>query len=255
MNSFLDSNREERFFCAVLLHVLLTPGASQKRVLAALNEAARTHLHAEDVQCYVEVAALRDAWRALGDHKKWSHDLYAARRELLRALAASTTAGGYGGSADDFEHLVQEHSFFWTSGPGSKLVSPGRWPLAAIETASQEVLGGPENLKALKWAFNSKPDILLLSRGEGMLIEAKAGSGFGRNSQTGFNQQRVQQLIAELFPIVTQGLVRAPFRRITLTNKQGQASVTWQQLADLVDADEIGRFAHASLRRAAAVSD
>lgn len=255
MHSFLESNREERFFCAVLLHVLLTPCGSQERVLAALNEAAGTLLQAEDVQCYVEVAALRDAWRALGDHKKWSQDLYAARRELLRALAASPAAADYKGSPDDFEHLVQKHSFFWTSGPGSKLVSPGRWPLAAIQSATQNVLGGPENLKALKWAFNSKPDVLALSRGEGMLIEAKAASGFGGNGQTGFDQQRVQQLIAELFPIVTQGLVRAPLRRITLTNKQGQASVTWQQLADLVDADDVGRFAHAALHRAAAVSD
>lgn len=255
MQSFLESNREERFFCAVLLHVVLSPSPSQRRVLSALAEAAGTSLNADDVECYVEVAALRDAWYALGDHKKWTQGLYEARRDLLLALLESPAACAYAGTQRDFESLLHAHSFFWTSGPGRKLVSPGRWPLAAISSISSEVLGGSENLKALKWAFNSKPDLLLLSGRAGVLIEAKAASGFGGNNQTGFAQQRVQQLIAELFPLVTQGLVAEPLRRITLTNKESQASVTWRQLASLCTADEIGPFAHAALVRAAAVSD
>jgi hypothetical protein len=254
MGSFLDTNREERFFCAVLLHVVLTPSPSQVRVLEAIGDVAQVRLHAEDVQCYVEVAALRDAWYALGDHKHWSHDLYLARRNLLLELVRAPSACGYTGSADDFEQLLQNNSFFWTGGPGTKLVSPGRWPPAAITGVTTETLGGSDNLHALKWAFNSKPDLMLLSGQGGVLVEAKAASGFGGNKQTGFDQQRVQQLIAELFPIVTNGLVDRPLRRLTLTNKQADASVTWQQVADLCDPADVGRFAHAALIRAAAVT-
>lgn len=255
MQSFLETNREERFFCAVLLHVVLTPSPSQERVLAVLGEAAGVRLSSDGLESYVEVAALRDAWHALGDHKKWSQQLYEARRDLLMKLAMSPTACAYTGSLEDFVDVLQAHAFFWTGGPGTKLVSPGRWPLGAIGSASSDVLGGPENLKALKWAFNSKPDLLLLLGRTGLLIEAKAASGFGGNKQTGFDQQRVQQLIAELFPIVTQGLVDEPLRRITLTNLKVHASVTWRQLASLCNADDIGAFAHAALVRAAAVSD
>jgi hypothetical protein len=251
LQSFLETNREERFFCAVLLHVVLTPSPSQVRVLSVLGEAAGTRLDPDDVECYVEVAA----WHALGDHKKWSQILYEARRDLLLALVRSPSACAYAGTVDEFEELLQANSLFWTGGPGTKLVSPGRWPLGAIGSVSTEVLGGAKNLRALKWAWNSKPDLLLLSRRAGVLIEAKAASGFGGNSQTGFDQQRVQQLIAELFPIVTQGLVDEPLRRITLTNKATQASVTWRELASLCSAAEIGPFAHAALARAAAVSD
>lgn len=212
MQSFLETNREERFFCAVLLHVVLTQSPSQERILSALGEAAGIRLDPDDLECYVEVAALRDAWRALGDHKIWSQELYEARRGLLLALARSPTACAYAGTVDEFEGLLQANAFFWTGGPGSKLVSPGRWPLGAIGCVSTDVLGGAKNLTALKWAFNSKLDLLLLSGRAGVLIEAKAASGFGGNSKTGFDQQRVQQLIAELFPIVTGGLVDGPLR-------------------------------------------
>jgi hypothetical protein len=251
MGPFLQSNREERFFCAVLLHVLLTPCQSQRAILDLLSEAAGASLAPSDLECYVEVAALRDAWRLLGDPKQWTPDLYVLRRDMLHALVAVPSACNYAGSRADFEGLVQEHAFFWTSGAKKKLVSPGRWPLAEIE--STQILGGPANLKALKWAFNSKPDLLLLSGGDGLIIEAKAASDFGVNAKTGFDQQRVQQLIAELFPVLTDHLVQRPLRRITLTNKPGSGSILWEDVARLVTPADIGTFACDALRRAAQV--
>ena len=103
MSSFLQSNREERFFCAVLLHVLLTPSASRDRALALINGASGGGLVTDDLECYVEVAALRDAWRLLGDPNKWTPQLYAARRDVLLGLL--TVSCGYDGTADELDEL------------------------------------------------------------------------------------------------------------------------------------------------------
>ena len=249
MSSFLQSNREERFFCAVLLHVLLTPSASRDRALALINSASGGGLVTDDLECYVEVAALRDAWRLLGDPNKWTPRLYAARRDVLLGLL--TVSCGYDGTADELDELMAQHAFFWSSPTKIKLVSPGRWPLPALEAAT--ILGGSMNLKSLKWAFNSKPDLLLLSGGEGLIIEAKAASGFGTNQTTGFNQLRVQELISTLFPVVTRGLVSEPLRRIALTNHVAHGPLTWAALIDAVHPDELGGFTHAALLRASQV--
>ena len=249
MLGFLDSNREERFFCAILLHVLLTPGESQEGVLGLINEKSGLRLIPSDLECYVEVAALRDAWRLLGDPGKWTAELYEARRGVLHKLLK--TVCGYPGDLSDFDDVLRQHACVWSSNSMQKLVSPGRWPLDQLESGT--TFGDPTQLRRLKWAFNSKPDLLLLSGQHGVLIEAKAASGFGKNAHSGYDQQAVQELIADLFPIVTRGLVTSPLRCITLTNKSADGSLRWKDIAGVVARGDIGDFAYDAMQRASDV--
>lgn len=251
MPSFLDINREERFFCAVLLHVLLTPGPSQHRVLDLLNATAGSNdLYPEDLEAYVEVAALRDAWYALGDHNKYTPAVHAARLEVLHDLLRA--ACGVTADANELDALIHGHCFFWSTPARKKLHSPGRWPLKQLQAAT--AFNDHTRLMGLKWAFNAKPDLLLLSGQQGVLVEAKAASTFSKNHAVGYDQESVQDLIAVLFPVVTRGLVEAPLRRITLTNvAHGDTGVMWSDIVSAVRPADIGAFSYAALERATAV--
>lgn len=251
MPSFLETTREERFFCAVLLHVLLTPSRSQEAVLSIINAAAGgPPLSTANLEVFVEVAALRDAWYALGDHHHYTGVLHDARLEVLHGLLRA--ACGFTGDKSELDTLIQQHDFFWSTPKKVKLHSPGRWPLKGLQSAT--AVAPYARLRQLKWAFNAKPDFLFLSGGHGLLVEAKAASPFGSNQTTGYDQESVQDLIAELFPVFTRGLVTAPLRRIAITNVAHDAgNLTWSEILSVVDAAEIGAFSHAALERAAAV--
>ena len=247
---FLNTNREERFFCAVLLHALLTPSPSQERLLKLVERATETNLTTDNLEAYVEVAALRDAWHALGDHHNYTTEVHQARLAALHGLLRTTS--GFSGTTAALDGIVQQHLFFWSTPAKKKLHSPGRWPLEAIQDLVE--LGGRQRLQALKWAFNAKPDLLLVASGVGVMIEAKAASGFGGNKVTGYDQEVVQELIAAVFPIVAPAAVNQPLRRTTVTNvKHGSNGISWQELAEAVHPADISSFAHAALHRAAEV--
>jgi len=163
------------------------------------------------------------------------------------------TACGFNGDTTEIDYLLQQHQFFWSTAAKKKLHSPGRWPLSQLETVN--ILGGQKRLKALKWAFNAKPDFLLLSGGRGILIEAKAASPFSINHTTGYDQQEVQRLIADLFPVVTRGIVTEPLGLITLTNSDHKVPnrILWREVADAVDREDVGDFASQALTRASQV--
>lgn len=174
--------------------------------------------------------------------------LYAARRGVLLGLL--TVSCGYDGTADELDELMTQHAFFWSSPTKRKLVSPGRWPLPALEAAT--ILGGsiPEVAEV---GVQQQARPTPAQRREGLIIEAKAASGFGTNQTTGFDQLRVQELISTLFPVVTRGLVSEPLRRIALTNHVAHGPLTWAALIDAVHPDELGGFTHAALLRASQV--
>ena len=78
---------------------------------------------------------------------------------------------------------------FWTGVVGkSKLWSPGRWSEKSLKES------GLEALIPVKWAFNAKPDLMILSGEQALLIEAKLESGEGRDEQSGYEQLSSQML-------------------------------------------------------------
>src|SRR4051794_23770840 len=103
---FLETNREERFFCAILVHALLTPSSSQHRLLDVVGRACGADLQAQSLEVYVEVAALRDAWYALGNHKQYTPQVHQARLQTLHELLRVTSH--FTGTAQALDALVQE---------------------------------------------------------------------------------------------------------------------------------------------------
>jgi hypothetical protein len=69
---------------------------------------------------------------------------------------------------------IDGYSFFFTNSKPGKLWNPGHWNKSAIESS------GLKELLKVKWAFNAKPDIMIISNGHVILIEGKLESREGK---------------------------------------------------------------------------
>lgn len=237
--SFLEINREERFFCSLLTHGLLSSPELRQRFYRLVYDATGIELGAGagETEVYSEVAWLRDHWRNLGNPRKWSEQLGRERTEFLRGCLACV-----GRDLGD----VEGRDFFRTDGRVPKVVSPGRWPLAKLRDDRQ--------LELLKWAFNSKPDFLLVCRDKAVIIEAKVESGPGAAS-SGFSQDGVQEVLRKLIPAVASYLDPGQVGRLWLAPKRIDSeakTVLWADVAEMVSAiprEELDSFSRTGLER------
>jgi hypothetical protein len=251
--SFVDVTREERFFCSVLMHVLLSESPAAQGALDRLAERAGVPLEAIDLEVYSEVAALRDAWAGLGPFIPYTPKVHDRRLFVLHGIL--THVAGYTGSPSDLEEFTRKHAaLFLSGGAVPKLHSPGRWPNGAM---SQVPELREKDLQSIKWAFNAKPDLLLVSNGRSVIVEAKVESGFGGSVTTGYDQPRTQLVIARLLPIVLPMQFAAEPVCITLAPskaaKDPRANVTWREVLVAADTAGLNDFSRRALARAAAL--
>lgn len=252
--SFVSVTREERFFCAILTHVLLAyPNSSAAILDRFTGKAQEIRLSPTGLEVYTELAALRDAWASLGNHKLYDGVLHAKRLTTLHSILAAQC--GYDGTVVDLQSLVERRpDFFLTGGKKPKLKSPALWLLKKSDPLIDGITWN--QLLGVQWAFCAKPDMLLLGSGHGVIIEAKVESGFGDKGSTGYGQQRTQSAIAALLPRVMPELFLAPPVCLTLAGAKldSRRNVTWVEVHDAVDPAEIDPFSYRALARAVALT-
>lgn len=232
-SEYAHVNREERHFCFLVGHALLAQREARSRFCALVaQERPGCVLDADDLQVFVEAAALRDFWHDLGDPVAYDEETGRRRRAVVDALLAHM------GCAVG----VDEYDLFWTSAARKKLWSPGRWSIAALKKA------GLDALLPLKWAFNAKPDFLLLSSAHALLIEAKLESGVGRSE--GYDQLQVQRLIAELLTGFVPAFDGVQIELTTL-GTSGEEGLSWGDTVRALDVPGLDAFTRDGLRRAA----
>ena len=237
--SFLAINREERFFCSLLTHALLSSLYLREQFYSRVKESCQITLDWQPgaTEVYSEVAWLRDHWRNLGDPRHWTPDLEHERIQMV-----STCLGVVGKDLGD----VENRSFFRTRGKVPKVVTPGRWPLSALDDDWA--------LKLLKWAFNAKPDFLLVCNDRAVIIEAKVESQPGK-SPNGFSQDAVQEALCLLIPAVAPYLDSQAVGRLWLAPKKiasRAATIRWSEVADVAAAtpsQELDDFSRTGLER------
>ncbi len=172
--------REERLFCTTLVHLLLQRGRNLKDFLELVNSrlpgpAIDTSQLAE-AEVYIEFTRLRDHWNSLGRDNT-------AKRDLIFDLLER--AGGLTRHLDSVPEGIAEFNQFFMGHRGRRIlrdiVYPGSWSVA---TLAERFEGQPQAFRdfcRFKWAFNIKPDIVVLIPGSGPLcIEAKLESGEGQ---------------------------------------------------------------------------
>ena len=235
-DSFLEITREERFFCTLLAHGLLSSTTLRRGFYQLLHRASGVQMNpdADSTEIYTEVAWLRDYWRALGDPQEWSQQLMQSRIAFLdRCLG--TLRRSFAG--------VESKSFIRTSGKNPKIVSPGRWPLAE--------LGEDPPLERLKWAFNAKPDFIFVCEDRAVLLEVKVESPPGKKAR--YVQDEVQETLCRLLPAASPRL--STVGRAWLAPRpvdSAAETIRWSEVAGLVaqlPEEELDEFSRRGLAR------
>lgn len=177
--SYHQVNREERYYCAILFHLLLING-NLPRFLGMIGI---NHDRVDDCAIYVEYAQLRDIWHRQRNNEE-------KREYILDTL-------GYA-----IEHPLRTSSmecfnrYFGAVRCPSRdhIQSPSNW---AISRYCDTIKDNNEFLRTskFKWCFNAKPDVVIHLRDDrAVCIEAKFQSGEGlypssRRDKTAFKQR------------------------------------------------------------------
>jgi len=247
---FYEFVREERLFCATLAHLLMERGPN----LATFLELVNTRLPAdsrlptgrlEEAQVYVEFTFLRDYWNRLG------RDNEAKRRLILRLLSRVDRLGRY--QDESFPHTISEFNEFFMGEPGRRIQHdigyPGQW---SVTTIFERFRKEPEEFRGFcrfKWAFNIKPDMVVLVPGSTPLcVEAKLESKEGwyptrrRECEIfdelfGLEQGRVRQI--ELQQFMFRVLLGEPCHSMLIGQIVGAGSevpfLTWEEVFRKLD--------------------
>lgn len=227
-------NREERFFCALTAHALLSSEVFRARFLLVIDQRLGVQIDPEQLQVYLETAALRDYWSDLGDSHVYDRATHERRRAVLNTVLMLVGVD---------PAVIDSNALFWTSGVGSKLWSPGRWSLRDLQQS------GLAQLVQVRWAFNAKPDMLLLSPSAGVLIEAKVESGLGRIDKTGYEQLNTQRFIVDLWQKLIPSF-SLPIRLTTLTlQRAGDDRLAWSDVLAAMKDSDVDDFTQTCFRR------
>lgn len=228
--SYIQVNREERFFCALFAHALLSSEAIRKDFSTLVASRLDVQINPSSLQVFLEAAALRDYWDDLGDSVTYSDETHSKRKAVLSAILKKE---------DILEGCIDKYDFFWTSKEHKKLWSPGRWNEKTIEEA------GLSELIRIKWAFNAKPDMLIISDSSVLLIEAKLESSEGRNNESGYRQFDIQKLIGDLLKLLVPQFQKSVFHNAVLALNPPQSDISWKELLSIVCHNELDSFTKA----------
>ncbi|MCS6127870.1 hypothetical protein G3485_12820 [Shewanella baltica] len=221
--SFRDVNREEQAYCSLFAHALI----ASSEVRDFFFNKCGIELKGEEVEVYVEPAPLRDYWYALGDPKKHSKATEMARKQVLSQFIEHYQVG-----LD-----IDETDFFWTvntksSNGKGKLRSPGIWESENIRQAELE------RLFILKYAFNSKLDIMLLTESHVIFIEAKLESAESSYGVSRFTQTEIQNEIGKLITEFIPAFKPLKYLRFTLGFK-AKPDISWHEVHQWVGASPL----------------
>ena len=231
---YFEVNREERHFGNLLISSLIYNSKYREYFFGLVNKKIGSPDFLRDpFDIYSETAILRDYWNDLGDAQKWTQELFNRRREIIDSCLDCFKIDKSIIDKEEYKEI------FWTN--KKKLCSPGKWTeknngkLKKLKDIQRKYgISESENyLCRIGWAFNAKPDILIISGENCIIIELKLESGIGRTDD-GYNQIQTQQDIIDLCKITAPFFSNKTFKRILLTKEASNNDLSWSEaLSDL----------------------
>lgn len=161
--------REERFFCAVLFHLLISDQGFLEKFL---EKCGVVKVELSEVRVFIEYAMARDLWNSMERQEEVNQNRAQFLKEWVPSLKEYVPRDFNSDSVREFNRRL-------VSGPPSEkyIQSPARWSEEKIKTL---LISDKDKVKVacmLKWAFNIKPDIVIEYGNKRVVcIEAKVES-------------------------------------------------------------------------------
>jgi len=215
-------NREERHFGFLFGSAVIHNHEFAQKVFDRYNSILGSDLDANFFDIYFEVAALRDYWRALGKTNENYSETHPKRRIVLDMILRKM---GYD------PDIIDHYGVFWTNGNigNGKLWCPSEWNINELK----KIPSTDKNLVSVRWCFNAKPDILIVSNTSCVFIEAKVESGGGR-SNSGYDQLDIQEEISLLMKLLVPDFQKHNFYNssLTLNDELRITGLKWREVIE-----------------------
>lgn len=231
---FYRVNREERNFGFLLFSSFIHDLNFRNGFIEILNSKCEGNLFEpfEEIDVYAEVALFRDHWYELGDQKKYTDALHQSRKVIVEQLLHLSGLD---------TNLINNYDFFWTGEIGkSKLWYPGKWDISKMKFAQDSENLTQNEILRMRWAFNAKPDILLISNRSAIFIELKIESGIGDSSE-GYNQEQTQFDIMRFSHALIPEFNGLRIERIMITQNE-PGSVKWSEFNALYSNELVKKY-------------
>jgi hypothetical protein len=221
-NDYYEVNREERHFGYLFASSLIYERKFRHFFFSELvnPKLGKEFLRFEErFDIYFEVAMFRGYWNNLGNPRQYTPKLHADRKNAVQSFL----------DCFDINLDIDKHNLFWTGEPeDSKLGYPGHWSKNIIEK-SDNTSENKDCLKRIRWACNTKPDLLIISGNNGLFIELKIESNIGVN-RDGFNREKTQKDIIMLTNKIIPAYKNVNFERIMLERNNSDNSISWNDI-------------------------
>lgn len=224
-NPYFQVNREERHFGFLFGSAIIHNQDFAQKVFDRYNSIFGSDLDAKSFDIYFEVAALRDYWHALGKTDEDYEKTHPKRRIVLNTILERM---------DYDPAIINQFGVFWTNGNigSGKLWCPSEWNIHELK----EIPSSGKNLVSVRWCFNAKPDILIVSHKSAVFIKVKIESAGGR-SNSGYDQLKTQKQISYLMQLLIPEYATKTFHNSSLTlhdelSVEGKKinGITWKEV-------------------------
>lgn len=221
-NPYYTVNREERHFGFLFGSAVIHNIEFAQKIFNRYNSLLDSNLDIKSYEIFFEVAALRDYWRDLGNSNEYSDETHNKRRNVLNMILRHK---GYD------PNIIDHNGVFWTNGNigTGKLWCPSEWNIKEIQKNEKSV----NDLVSIRWCFNAKPDILIVSNNSAVFIEVKIESGSGR-SNSGYDQLDIQEDISVLMKLLIPDFQNHNFYNssLTLNDELRKKGLKWVEVIE-----------------------
>lgn len=227
-NLYTKVNREERHFGFLFGSALIHNREFASKIFEKYNSLLGSDLSGESFDIYFEVAALRDYWCDLGRSDEYTSTTHNKRRKVLNLILQTK---GY----DPF--IIDRNKVFWTNGNigKGKLWCPSEWDIKELKSIERSENRPENDLVSVRWCFNAKPDILVVSNLSAVFMEVKVESGGGK-SNSGYDQLTIQEEISKLMKLLIPNFGNSTFYNtsLTLNDELRIRGLKWKEIIEIL---------------------
>ena len=224
-------NREERHYGFLFGSAIIHDQQFADAIFSKYNDIIGSDLDSKQFEIFLEVAALRDFWFDLGDSFRYTPETHQKRRLVLNTILEQK---GYS------KDLIDRKEVFWTNGKigTGKLWCPSEWNIGDLTLFEKY----KNDLASIRWSFNAKPDVLLVSNNSAVFIEIKIESGAGK-SDSGYNQLEIQKEISKWMKLLIPEFKGKTFfnTSLTLNNEIEIKGLTWKEIIETLQVTSEGK--------------